>query len=589
MAAASRFNVTMPGGGVSAPLSDLRVGFRAGYAIEVIDTRTGDIKPFGVHVFPMNPRQYTLSEPFAVNLTPTEGDSVSAEENGQIIREITIEGTFGWTKKTSPTFYASQGASIGGETLSGNEHFIALRNLFRRYSTWKKDPEQGPFTQMIFHSLKDDDHFIVAPRSFETPRDSRSLRVTYSYRITMAAIGESERRISLADDTRGEWMQSISTALNDARSAFAELAADLSEIKRRVANFQAVLIQAGAVISAVSNFVKNGASLIEFSYQQAINVIDTVGAAADELADAGIDVTFGVASRGVQNLHRLETSIDRICQWPDRFSDGDAEFQAVKRRYLGERAMTPDDIENRTAGATVATAVRVARGSAAVEGGITLPSFDGVLKVRVSRADSIEGLATRYRVSPEMIILVNRLRFPYITDGGGPGILSPGDEILIPVTRTTPGATSASTRTAVSPDEALYGRDIALDPEVLRVENRFEWMIDEAHGSQSEATVSGLPNVVQGTQISIGIERGACAYIPDLGIRRSAGEKGTLQSVLLASLNLRAAMLSDPRIERIDSVRVVLDGDVLTQEITPVIKGSKDSAVIAVAFGSVGG
>ena len=29
---------------------------------------------------------------------------------------------------------------------------------------------------MVFHSLRDDDHFVVVPRSFEAPRDARTTR-----------------------------------------------------------------------------------------------------------------------------------------------------------------------------------------------------------------------------------------------------------------------------------------------------------------------------------------------------------------------------------------------------------------------------
>lgn len=586
-----RFLLNALGGqGPDVELIDARLGFRAGYVIEIVDERTGETVQNGVVVFALNPNQYTLSEPFAVTLTPTEDDTVVAEENGLIIREITLEGTFGFSEKRIPNFTGSQGDTIGGGARSGNQHFIALRQLFRLYSNLKKNPERSPFIRMIFHSLKDDDHFVVTPRQFETPRDNRSTRVTYMYRITMAVIGDSERRVTLQQDTRGNFLESISSALNDARATFADLTSQLGQIKRKVANFQAVLIQAGAVITAVSNFVRAGAGLINFSYQQAVNVVDTIANAADDLADIIIDPTLGVLGQAYRDTRRLEAAFNRILQFPERFEDAATEYRRLTSTYNGERNVTQDDLSNREAGVTPGTRLRIASGLA-IEAGLDLGEYRGFRSVTVARGDSLEGLAARYAVTPELIVLINRLRFPYFAPGGGPGLRGPGDTILVPLSGSSAEQPDQSTPGGryLTADEALYGRDFALDPVVLAREQRFEFLIDEAHGSVSEATITGVPNVVQGITLLIGQERNSNAYLPNVGIRRTAGQAGTIQGVLLASLNLREAILSDPRIDSIAETQVVLDGDELKQEITPVIRGRRDAATLVVPVGQVSG
>jgi hypothetical protein len=94
-----------------------------------------------------------------------------------------------------------------------------------------------------------------------------------------------------------------------------------------------------------------------------------------------------------------------------------------------------------------------------------------------------------------------------------------------------------------------------------------------------------VANVVQGTEITINTERGTTQFIPTLGIRRNVGTKGTIQHVLLASTVLREALLSDPRVSGIESSRVVLDGDQLSQEITPIISGQRPGATLVLPFG----
>ena len=136
----------------------------------------------------------------------------------------------------------------------------------------------------------------------------------------------------------------------------------------------------------------------------------------------------------------------------------------------------------------------------------------------------------------------------------------------------------------LTPDDITYGVDIALDPRLAEL-GIFDILVDDVHGSEDVQLVRGQPNAVQGVQILIGTERGSTDFIPDLGIQRIPGIKGTVRNMLLASMYLREAILSDPRIVGIDSYRIVLEGDVLTQEITTQLIDSRDGVTIVVPFG----
>jgi hypothetical protein len=534
----------------------------------------------------LNPRAYTLSEPFQLTLTPAEDDTVVAEENGIIIREITLEGTFGLSKKRASGYLGSQG---NGALISGTEHFQALRNMFRKYSALKKDPERNADIQLLFHAMRDDDHFVVAPRSFETPRDSRTTRAHYDYRIQLAAIGPAEEsQLQRAPDTAGfdftDVLATINEAFHDARAFFANATGRISELKRKVGNIQAVLGNAAQIINAVGGLLSGTASFINFPLQLVATVAEQLADSADLLSESIEDITVGVASdtfsKDARNLRRLEAAIDRIGMFPEQFNNT---LDRLTDTY--SKKTSRDDVQAGTAGGFIGTTVEETAGSARIRG-LTLALGRGVERVRVDRTDTIDSIAAAAGTGPETIIVINDLRPPYISSGGGPGVVVPGDTILVPV-RAGAGSSTQTGDEYLSPEDALYGVDLKLDDEVLAKEGKFD--IKVANNLFDAELSRGINNVVQGTQITILTEQGTTVFLTDVGIRRNVGTKGTIQHVLLASIILREAILVDPRISGIQSSRVVLDGDVLTQEITPIIGTSRRGARLVLPFGRASG
>lgn len=559
-----------------ASISDIRSGFRSGFVIEIRSSLRPD-RPVMVHSFALNPQRYTLNEPYQSTLTPTEGDSVVAEENGPIIREITIEGTFALARKRGPSFRGDQGSR------TGNEHFMHLRNMFREYGRIKQDPERAGSHYMVFHALRDDDHFIVVPRSFETARDARSTRLHYPYRIALAVIAEA------TFDGTGlavpSFLRNLSTGFHDARAAFAEASAQLDDLVARVSQVETVLSQAAEVINAVGDVLDGTATLINYPLELAANLTEDIAVTADRVATSAATLTpDSIAETGSRNLRRLEAAFDRILSIPERF--GPSAIEDTLDSYNGERGLTDDDLENGTAGANIGSRTRLTLGSGD-EGGIDVSGYRGVRREPLDRTSTVRGLATEFGVPEELIILVNNLSYPYITAEGGPGLLKPGDSILIPEAFGLSDQQPMQGNGYLTTEETLYGIDMAIDYDRMDTEGVFDLLPNNAKNDVDLRR--GIDNVIQGTEITVRTDRGATAYVPEVGIRRSIGLKGTIQHMLLTALNLREGILADPRIQGIQDSRIVLEGDVLSQEITPRLVGDRSGVNFVLPFGTATG
>jgi hypothetical protein len=570
---------------------DARAGFQNGFVFEIFDTAPGAgvVETF---VCVLNPAMYTLTEPFQNVLTPAEDDSIVAEEVGIIQRQISLGGTFGLSKKRVAAGF--EGRPGNGAELSGSEHFIKLRQFFRSYSDLKKDPARAETIRMHFHSMRDEDHFIVVPVSFETPRDAKGSRMHYEYRVSLTAIARLDasslrQRADPADFNSA--IRDISRAFHDARGYIADVTSTITEVRARVQGISTMIRNVASLLTGIGNVLQGVTSAISSSIGTAITTLIDVERTGERLAESLTGLVADEANGNLfgaeRQIRRLESALNRTAMYPERF--GTSLGTEYVQSFEGERRLTALDVRRGTAGAARGSSTRVTYGSG-VEDGLDIGRYAATRTETVTRTDTVDGFAGRYDVPPEAIILLNDLRPPYIAEGGGPGLLAPGDEILIP----TIGAGAAlpvNTNDAVyrTADDLLYGVDLALDQTVLDREGLFEIRIDSAHGAEDAEMVRGVANVVQGTRISIETERGSTTFLPEVGILRNVGVKGTLQHVLLAALRVREAILLDPRIESIQSSRVVLDGDVLTQEITPLLRGRTQGPPIVIPFARASG
>ncbi len=139
-----------------------------------------------------------------------------------------------------------------------------------------------------------------------------------------------------------------------------------------------------------------------------------------------------------------------------------------------------------------------------------------------------------------------------------------------------------------STEDMLYGVDLALDMDRLTQDGVMEIKVDETHGAADAELVTGIPNAVQGITIILNSEFGSTTFAQEVGVRRVVGEKGTIQHTLLSAVRLRDGVLADDRVEDIESMSVVLDADVLSQEmVLKLIDGR--TVPLAIPFGKASG
>lgn len=592
----------------SEDLPAIRKGFNFGYIFEIIDIRAGSTSAsvlatlnesfnatVTTHVMVLPPMRYTLSEPFSVTLTPAEDNQVIAEEYGHIIREITLEGTYGYGTKRVTGFAGVQSAGAA----PANSHFLHLRKIFRDYAIRKKDPVNGPYTRMIFHSLREDDHFVVIPRSFETPRDAKRGRIHYDYRIKLAVVGTSARVFEEDQGIFGMFddaIQAVGEVIADSRAFFAELNVAIEEIKTRVRDIENILFNTAGLINDIHKFGRNNASFIRQSPKSFKNTLARVEEASIALnnaiwADSLTAADFDTPERKSTRLHanqlaKMEQALTTMTMFEESFLEPSS--TVAKRQYAGENSLTRTDIERGEAGAGIGSLTRIQGGSAKSSAGLQISDATGFINVVVKKGTTIRSLSSTYNVSEETIIFINDLRPPYIAAGGGPGIKKPGDTVMVPVPEAGSGSNSTTTSPYMSPEELAYGSDLLLDPELME-QGLFDLKLNTTHGSTDVERVKGVKNVVQGLQIILQTEKGNTVHVPTVGLRKPIGLQGTLQEQLFATTAIQDGILTDPRVAEIASNNVSLVNDVLYMNVTPVLKSSRSGINLQVPIGRAKG
>ena len=574
--------------GESASVSDLR-GMRNGYAFELIDTATP--QPLQTVVLVLNPTKYSLTEPHQSTLTTSAAGTVVDESVGVVIQDLSIEGTFGEKHRPAATGSTGRRGSGHGGELSGSEHFFQLRDLFRAYDAAKADPQRSHRTRLVFHSLREDDHIILAQPSFVTPRDKQA-RTHYVYRITAKGIGKAEdlqRRQVVEDEdfSFSSAIEDITEALHDATAAIVTINDAITEVKRYVSDAVEVVGSATALVGAVAKAVRDGGDLIiAFPLRTVAQIAESVADAADNLADGILDGTVGSLRNAEQSFRSLENSIDRIGMFPEHFKAGSG--TEISERYYGPRGTTRQDYADGTAGATPGSSIAASFGTVGAYG-LDLGRPNGVESTEVTASTTLEQLALDYNSTPEGIILQNDLRPRYISPSGGPGVVRPGDTLLIPVEAALQrGTTGAAGMDYSDPEASVFGVGFALDPTALAA-GLLDVAIDTAHGGGDAVLSTGVDNLIGDLSVTFMTERGTTAFLMDVGITSEPGRAGTLSGVVLAASRLREGLLTDPRISGIASSSVTLEGDRLIQEITPIAIGKRGGIPMRLPFGTAEG
>jgi hypothetical protein len=198
------------------------------------------------------------------------------------------------------------------------------------------------------------------------------------------------------------------------------------------------------------------------------------------------------------------------------------------------------------------------RGSNVSLGRSRIPEGEKI--INVPGGMSIKEIAGRFLGSParwKEIVLLNGLRAPYISkNGDGVNVVRPGDSIKVPA---SPSSDDKSQVFAITNDDMRndyarrYGRDLLMDSDTL----------DLVVNDQGDlATVEGLDNLRQAIDIKIKTSPGDLKVHPWFGFSGKVGVGLEIDQLAKYQMQVRNTILSDTRVDRIESLNVsIANGD----------------------------
>lgn len=501
----------------------------------------------------INPQEMTQDEIFAIEVTPTFR-GVLVEHQGTILKDITISGTTGVSpnrKEGGAT--ANSGRPILSSGHSGYQEFHELRSYFRMYVEAKRlDKREKGELRMVFKNFKDNEFLYVEPQKFTMKRSAKS-PFMYEYTIQMKGVGNA---ISVKVEPKGLF-EKISDILEDVQDYF-----NLGT--KVIAGAAGILLRFERDIqSTVLNPI--------LSLQQAIAAIQ--GGKALVLSN------FGFTRAKIDSLRR---EVERV---EANFGDGIGRNNSSYNNMVGRtptlvgttgRQSTYQELQILNAlGALKKGLIMLAsqqdtlfeQDVFSLNSGVAstyndkfaLQNPNSVRTTQIGGGDDIQTLALRELGDPDKfreIVILNNLKPPYIDEAGGPGVLKPGDKILIPqVNETISGITrnkEYNITRALSEAEKSLGVDIRINDDAdLAISNIKDLDL-----------VAGVDNMIQAIAIKLALEKGSLKRHREIGVGLTIGRKSP-NAIKEIRDDVVSTFLADSRVSQIPYVDVRQEGGTL--------------------------
>ena len=149
----------------------------------------------------INPEELSQQEPAKITVTQTKGGAF-VDYWGSGLTTLTVKGVTGFRRRQVA------GGPVQG--LSGHEHFLKLRDLYRKWVQSSKDDPKN--TEMRFYNWADQEYYVVVITNFTFLRNvARPL--LYQYNITMTVIQNITEKVkqATASDDVGQYLISPET------------------------------------------------------------------------------------------------------------------------------------------------------------------------------------------------------------------------------------------------------------------------------------------------------------------------------------------------------------------------------------------
>ena len=409
------------------------------------------------------PESYSMTEPFSVEVIPTQKGGLYVEENGIIQRVIRLRGTTGFKPRMLKT-YGSMGDAntppapmhtnpIGIDPknksysrnlpvtmfaeVSGQRHFQYLQDsVFRTYGDLKRDPATAKDTMMFFHNPKDDEHWRVVPNQFTLEKD-KSRPTLYYYNIELLAIDKADSTADLDFDDKNI-LDNFYNALYMAKlgedlvsGAIDDMTALQQDLGNVLSNLTVLLDGLTNILTSVQDFTSGTERLIQVPYSSIISMTEFMDEAANIASDPN-QSTVTVPIEATQMIRRAIDGLEMIGANPSTFeTSNELEMQDIKDRQELRRSVTAEKQKEVASGTgptsfleleelgTGLTPGEVVSSKGQVSIGGELSKYRSVRKVTVGKGDTLATLASQYMGDARLwqyIAVANGLKPPYVDD-----------------------------------------------------------------------------------------------------------------------------------------------------------------------------
>jgi nucleoid-associated protein YgaU len=564
------------------------------------------------YIFPLvvPPQSYSISEPFTVEATPTQGGGLYVEENGIVQRTISISGTTGFKPRGLPssgslslTTVSPEKKSYGRkltpfltDAISGQRHIQYLQDaVFRTYADLKRDPNTSEKTQLIFHNPKDGESWLVVPQNFSIER-SAGRGTLYNYTIQLLVVEQAESVDENFSEDAGllgaiaNTVANVKKGIELAQGAIKDLTAIAAEIKGYIKDIAVIIDNVNGVINAATDFVNGVSDLIQSPLaivNSLAETIDAVAATEEALEQAKEDIQqLPITIK--KKFSDMGDALDALALNPAAFAAAmntvvqkfaslvhplDSLSTATKTKAANTAAPTTLMGVNKLGTQMTAGDLQIASGRAIIGQRVT-PVYKSGKQVTLNEGDTLTSLAAKYLGDARRwqdIAIVNGLKPPFINrqasidltkadEAALPGVLGIGDKIIVPSTSKGPKDLPVPVVLGVKSWEPLethlLGRDIEINliSETRPDKPMYDIPIDVEGGSTDIKAVAGIPNLTQGLTIRMTTEKGTDALYRELGLDRVIGLN--IASLQLETLRFRIgqALKQDARLSSIRSI-----------------------------------
>lgn len=556
------------------------------------------------------PENYSLGEPFTLEVTPTQGGGLIVEENGINQRMIKLSGTTGFKPRKL------QGSASSLETvtpdnrsytrslptwtladISGHRHFMYLQDaVFRTYADLKRDPALAPGTSLIFHNPRDDEHWLVAPQSFSLER-SNSQPLLYKYNIELLVLDKADAvDIDFSEDKSlldalKDAIREIKRAVEMVTGAIQDLTNLVNEVRNLVKGIISILDSVRSIISAASDFVDGVTAFIATPFEAVTQAIELIEEGVDfyeNLLDSGAEIR-ALPEKSRQDLATMVEGLEMLGTHPEVFEPpAGAASGANKDLQQFNRNTTPEERANATAAGsptslaqverlgTGLTAGDVTRGGADLTVGSNTNQYTSSREYVINQGDTLANLAARFLGDARLwqdIAVLNGLQPPFINDQAGsdlatgdvlplPFTAGIGKKLLIPSFGTPPQKLPLLPVLGVRPEESADRHLLGVDIKLTEDERgRVDLDIDSTRGSVDVRQVKGVNNMIQVVKLRLKTEKGTDPLYQTVGLRRIVALNVLPADIETARFFLAESLGADPRVAKVSELIVVQDSD----------------------------